>query len=209
MWVQISAATLNAKSPGKRFGHPWALGENVTEATIFRRQVWLEVPVLQEARWQEATSLSLRSYYCRRCTSRVSICQRCDRGNIYCAGPCSDLARRESQRESERRYRNSPIGRRNSAQRQQRYRDRQRDCVTHQGSPMQGDAARKELCSTAKEQSPHESGVNALPHEPAPLFAAQDTALEFRCTFCNLYSSPFLRMDFLSSIRSRRLSDRL
>ena len=54
--------------------------------------------------------MSLRSYFCRRCKEWVTICSRCDRGNIYCNGPCSDLARREDQRESEHRYRNSPLG---------------------------------------------------------------------------------------------------
>ena len=150
--------------------------------------------------------MSLRSYFCRRCKEWVTICSRCDRGNIYCNGPCSDLARREDQRESEHRYRKSPLGRRNNVRRQRRHRERQRNCVTHQGSPIQGSTAKEELCSTVKEQSPHETRVSTGPHKPAPSHAAQDGALDLRCTFCERYSSPFLRTDFLPSIKSRRRS---
>ena len=98
------------------------------------------------------------------------------------------------------------LGRRNNVRRQRRHRERQRNCVTHQGSPIQGSTAKEELCSTVKEQSPHETRVSTGPHKPAPAHAAQDGALDLRCTFCERYSSPFLRTDFLPSIKSRRRS---
>ena len=41
---------------------------------------------------------SHRLYNCRRCGEQVQVCRGCDRGNIYCAGECAGLSRRESLR---------------------------------------------------------------------------------------------------------------
>jgi late competence protein required for DNA uptake (superfamily II DNA/RNA helicase) len=37
-----------------------------------------------------------RLYNCERCGVQVRICQRCDHGNVYCAGECAGIRRRES-----------------------------------------------------------------------------------------------------------------
>lgn len=39
-----------------------------------------------------------RLYNCQRCGLQVRICRRCDHGNIYCAGECSRIRRRQSVR---------------------------------------------------------------------------------------------------------------
>lgn len=45
-----------------------------------------------------------RLYNCRRCAVQVRICRHCDHGNIYCAGECSRICRRESLRRAGARY---------------------------------------------------------------------------------------------------------
>ena len=45
-----------------------------------------------------------RLYHCRRCGVQVQICPQCDDGNIYCAGECSQMARREGMQRAGGRY---------------------------------------------------------------------------------------------------------
>jgi len=80
-----------------------------------------------------------RLYNCERCQVQVRICERCDHGNVYCAGECAKIRRRESQRRAQARYQRSRPGARRHAARQRRWRERQRPkpkIVTHQGSPV-------------------------------------------------------------------------
>ena len=74
-----------------------------------------------------------RLFQCASCHVQVLICSPCDRGNIYCAGECSELVRRASGCEAGRRYRRTRKGRFASAESSRRYRDLQKK-VTHQGS---------------------------------------------------------------------------
>jgi hypothetical protein len=89
-------------------------------------------PVLWERAVSERVE-SYRLYSCRGCNASVSICGRCDRGNIYCARGCAALARRRSCRRAGARYQRTRQGARQHAARQQVWRKRQRDKVTHQG----------------------------------------------------------------------------
>ncbi len=75
-----------------------------------------------------------RLYQCARCLCPVVICSRCDRGNRYCPGGCAKQARRDSMRRAAARYQRTRRGRFRHAARQQRYRARPRQIVTHQGS---------------------------------------------------------------------------
>lgn len=78
-----------------------------------------------------------RMYRCARCLEQVVVCQRCDRGQIYCPAGCAALARRERQRAAAARYQSSRRGRFVHAERSRRYRRRRRalpEIVTHQGS---------------------------------------------------------------------------
>jgi hypothetical protein len=80
-----------------------------------------------------------RLYNCERCQVQVRICERCDHGNVYCAGGCAKIRRRESLRRAQARYQRSRGGARRHAARQRGWRERQRQkpkIVTHQGSPL-------------------------------------------------------------------------
>ncbi len=79
---------------------------------------------------------SARRYSCCRCQAQVIICSQCDRGNRYCAGQCAAGARSASLKRAADKYRSTRAGRFNNATRQQRYRQRQQQIVTHQGSPL-------------------------------------------------------------------------
>jgi hypothetical protein len=57
-----------------------------------------------------------RLYNCERCGIQVRICQRCDHGNVYCAGECAGIRRRESLKRAQRRYQRS----RQSTQKQEK-----------------------------------------------------------------------------------------
>jgi hypothetical protein len=81
---------------------------------------------------------SYRLYSCRGCGVSVSICGRCDRGNIYCVGECSAVSRRASNRRAGARYQRTRRGARRHAARQQTWRERQIDKVTHQGCAPAG-----------------------------------------------------------------------
>jgi hypothetical protein len=77
---------------------------------------------------------SYRLYNCRRCALQVRICRRCDHGNVYCAGECAQVCRRESLRRAAARYQRTRRGAAHHAARQRRYRARD-EKVTHHGSP--------------------------------------------------------------------------
>jgi hypothetical protein len=71
-----------------------------------------------------------RLYNCQRCQVQVRICQRCDHGNLYCAGGCASIRRRESLRRAQARYQGSRRGAMRHAARQHQ------QIVTHQGSAV-------------------------------------------------------------------------
>ena len=77
---------------------------------------------------------SYRLYSCGRCAEQVRICCECDRGNLYCAGECARIRRRESLRRAGERYQLSYRGACLHAARQSAWRERQAQKVTHQGS---------------------------------------------------------------------------
>jgi hypothetical protein len=81
---------------------------------------------------------SYRLYSCRCCGVSVSLCGRCDRGNIYCAGECAVKCRRESRRRAGARYQRTRRGAQCHAARQQAWRERCAQKVTHQGCASTG-----------------------------------------------------------------------
>ena len=113
-----------------------------------------------------------RLFNCVRCHRQVAICSTCDRGNIYCGPQCSRPARQASMREAAKRYQNTHRGRMKHALRQQRYRQRQIEKVTHQGSPDDTDKAPSEL-------------------------PADGLTTGIICHFCKKRVSNYLRLDFL------------
>ncbi len=75
-----------------------------------------------------------RLYSCACCGVQVQICLACDRGHIYCAGPCAQERRRESLRRASRRYQRSRRGALRHAARQSTWRRRRAEKVTHHAS---------------------------------------------------------------------------
>lgn len=73
-------------------------------------------------------------YFCCRCQAQVMICSRCDRGHRYCTGQCATDARSAALKRASKKYQSTRAGRFNNAARQARYRQRQQQIVTHQGS---------------------------------------------------------------------------
>jgi hypothetical protein len=73
-------------------------------------------------------------YHCARCHRQVWICSHCDRGNVYCGVRCSHSARSQSLRRAACKYQSTRGGGLCNAARQRRFRERQRQKVTHQGS---------------------------------------------------------------------------
>jgi len=66
------------------------------------------------------------------------VCQQCDTGQRYCAQECRRHARKDALKRAQIKYQNSRKGRLNNAQRQRRFRQRQKispEIVTHQTSP--------------------------------------------------------------------------
>ncbi len=132
---------------------------------------------------QEPVIRSARLYLCARCYRQVSICSHCDRGNVYCAGVCAQTARQEKMRCAGRRYQAGYPGRRTNAARQNRFRARQQQIVTHQGS---------------RPATPHD----VLPTEPSPSVARRKSGpvvaqYAQHCCYCSVICSPFLRRRFL------------
>jgi hypothetical protein len=134
---------------------------------------------------------SARLCLCARCRALFLVCSRCDRGQLYCAEGCSQVARRESVKAAGRRYQQGRDGRRHHAARQRRYRARQQK-VTHQGSPpeLPGDVLPTGSAVAAKRH------VSCRP----PTFATH------YCHFCGGACEAHVRLGFLRIRRAPRLS---
>lgn len=127
-----------------------------------------------------------RFYNCVRCFRHTLICNRCDRGNIYCASSCSRQARLLNHRKANQKYQSSPKGRQKHAARQRRYRERQKEKkkkVTDQGS---------------RDLPPND----LLPSEPNEDKSQKATVLY--CHFCNEPVSSFLRNGYLRYHRDEK-----
>jgi hypothetical protein len=135
--------------------------------------------------------VSCRVFLCVRCRSRVLVCRRCDRGQIYCVGTCAQEARRSRQREARRRYQATPRGRAMHAERNRRYRAR-RQCVTDHGLAKMPDGG----------LSPG-SDINATSNPPS---SSRRAPAHWTCHRCRRPASPFLR---LSAIRRAGRRDQI
>jgi hypothetical protein len=78
-----------------------------------------------------AEEASCRMFLCARCRSQVLVCRRRDRGQIYCAGTCAQQARCHQQSEGRRRYHATAHDPAMHADRNRRYRSRQRGVTDH------------------------------------------------------------------------------
>jgi len=124
-----------------------------------------------------------RMFLCAACRAQVLVCTACDRGQIYCAGPCAAIARCHSLRAAGRRYQHSRRGRFKHAERTRRWRLRAKN-VTHQGSmPLAQDAL---LAANSALRTPPPSSVRP----PA-----------WHCHFCGARCPAWVRQGFLHSAR--------
>jgi hypothetical protein len=141
-----------------------------------------------------------RFFMCGRCRTQVLICRCCDRGQIYCAGGCAQLARAERRREAARRYQKSRNGRFVHAARSRRHRARQL-LVTHQGSLL-APADACVMTVSAAAQSPS-TRVDAACEAPSPsIRQGSGAGLGRHCHWCGRCCSPFVRQDYLRRRRS-------
>ena len=123
-----------------------------------------------------------RLYSCLRCNSQVTICRRCDRGNIYCM-KCAPKARQEAKDRAATRYQASYQGRSKHAARQRRYRESLKQKVTHKG--FSGRWIHDLLINKRKKVKPPHIRPNT-----------KISTLIF-CHSCHNLCSPFLRRNFL------------
>lgn len=127
--------------------------------------------------------VSARLYHCCRCHAQVVVCSRCDRGQRYCPDGCRHLARSDSLKRSSKKYQSSRRGRLNNAGRQQQFRQRLRQKVTHQGSTT------KPRCDL----------LDALLTTTKKVLTAVEPAPILHCHFCHCACDAFLRHRFLHS----------
>ncbi|MCY0858709.1 hypothetical protein [Cupriavidus sp. D39] len=119
-----------------------------------------------------------RLFVCARCRAQVIVCRRCDRGQIYCDGDCSEVSRQASLSEAGRRYQRSRQGRFAHAERMRRYRNRQKK-VTHHGSVVPAANALLPLTSTTPANASTSATAARVPEH---------------CHFCHGVCSGFVRL---------------
>ena len=125
-----------------------------------------------------------RLYNCIHCHRQVTICRSCDYGNRYCTG-CAPVARVEGLRRAGKRYQSSIQGKLKHAARQQRYRQRQIEKMTHQGSKGIS------VCDLLSSQS------EIRPLNITPVSKHKNGVIS--CDTCSLICSPFLRLQFVGT----------
>ena len=125
-----------------------------------------------------------RLYSCQRCNAQVTICRHCDHGNQYCM-ECAPIAHQEAKKRAAVRYQDSHQGRLSHAARQSRYRERQREKVTHKGS------------RSLRISDLLVNGRKKIKLPPIPT-VGKYSPLIF-CDSCQNLCSPFVHIDFLHS----------
>ena len=122
---------------------------------------------------------SFRLYNCQRCGVQTGVCPDCDHGQIYCAGQCARIRRRECLRRAGARYQRTRRGASCHAARQRAWRARRR-AVTHQGSPS------GEACLNVSDHPIQpKASTDAQPAEPVNLTSHRPSgAAHVRCAFC-------------------------
>ena len=152
-----------------------------------------------------------RLYSCGRCARQVRICRGCDHGNQYCAGECAALRRRESRRRAGARYQLSRRGAARHAARQDAWRRRQAQKVTHQGSLPGTHLVIVVAISTQTTSEGTHVDMASMPASPLPRAAFSAAAARTqvrwhaqrraraaqRCSFCWRALPPFARLGTL------------
>ena len=131
-----------------------------------------------------------RLYSCLKCHVQVIVCSFCDRGQIYCGELCSQAARAISCRRAEIRYQLTPKGKLNHALRQSRYRAREKEKVTDQGS----------------HPSTHNALLAQVKNKSNQVVITQ-CHTGIYCHFCNKTVSSWLRREFVRHHATRSPRD--
>jgi hypothetical protein len=124
---------------------------------------------------------------CALCQRQLWVCGRCDHGQRYCAEPCAAEARRQSVRAAGQRYQKTFGGRLQHARRQSRWRERQRQKVTHQGFPLPESSVN---VADQKEGDDDEGaiedgdGVAAVPRAGQRTACRRSSGEKPRCAWC-------------------------
>lgn len=129
---------------------------------------------------------SIRRFLCACCGAATFICTTCDRGQRYCCADCARSARRQSQREADRRYQRTSRGRLKHAERSRRYRLR-RGVVTEQGSILSPERDVSSVCA------PGEASVSISPGETETRPVSEAAADKLECRFCRRWCAPWVR----------------
>ena len=140
-------------------------------------------------------------FHCARCCRLVVICTRCDRGQRYCSADCAQVQRRRSVGEACRRYQQTPLGARNNAARQKRWRLRIASTVTHHTS-----TTHQHLREETPGQNVHQEACDATSnrtlvisnHMPVTIPAGE---VGPRCDFCGRPCGSYARWGTLSAER--------
>jgi hypothetical protein len=163
--------------------------------------------------------------WCACCNKQVLLCSACDRGNQYCF-TCAHLARRKAQALAGRRCQRSSQGRRKHAARQMRYRQRQKQIVTHQAPPepqepldcdQMAEAGLAVASASAEPPAPAPSGDVREPDVPTTLLCTSEaprpapspqasvstSSLDYQCARCGCRVGDHFRRDF---VRRRRVA---
>lgn len=136
-----------------------------------------------------------RLYNCGRCAQQVQICRYCDRGNQYCAGDCARIRRQESRCRAAQRYQRGYHGARRHAARQQVWRARQAQKVTHQGSLVTAGAVIVVSTATTTTQEPDvDIACLAAPRGRRRWPVQRHVMAPARCCFCGRVLSRFARL---------------
>jgi hypothetical protein len=128
-----------------------------------------------------------RLFQCARCFTQVNICTYCDRGNIYCKGSCSFLARKTAQLAASTRYQDTFKGKRQHAICQQRYRARLR--------------AKLAACDNKVIDQGSQFNPSELPSPPVTQTAFSLQEIVRICDFCGRKVLGFSRRSFLNAYR--------
>lgn len=134
---------------------------------------------------------SHRLYHCGRCHAAVQICRHCDHGNLYCAGECAAVRRRESLRRAGQRYQRSRRGACLHAARQSTWRARHRQKVTHQGSLPAAVTATVAVTSIEVTTPVDHADSADIEAQPSRYPSSIPRRL---CSFCRRVLAPFARL---------------
>jgi hypothetical protein len=133
---------------------------------------------------------TIRRFLCAGCGVAVCLCTTCDRGQRYCSVGCARSVRRQSQRESDRRYQSSQRGRLNHAERSRRYRQRHRSVTEHSSVVPPKHSVRS---TTSDVSMPSSDEKTATTLASVSTTDERGSSQQIKCHFCRRWCAPWVR----------------